>query len=460
MKNTRKLFAGLTALCCTGSLMTAFPVSAEMPSEINLKNQTEGFYGIVTSAFANQQDFFIDGTWQGTAALPFTQVMLLDEAHLGQEYSILTTSKNAPDVYQSSDTVSYGDLVYFEYSGTFNDKNHLMNVTSDDAIYWCGSAADYLDTVSYTITEHLGGGVYQYENSETGETFTSGSVRINGISATLNDTVKYLTYENQPILPLEVTENPLKYSFTGNSFNGYYLVRESRENSLLVQQMVSDYDWTDYAAYWHLSDYEMKSRWSDLLQISDGLNGKLDGQEWPETGDMLHIKFNGEIVDIIPGCMHFYPDDSITNCGNIEEIGTLQDLTVTETSPLTLQDTDGNIYYYLDSMDIYHQETGQEYTGFHPQQGETVSFWMYNHEPVMPNLKTELIVNPVVTVSANGDADGSGKLDILDVIIVNRAILGKEDISPDRISDIDFNGNNKPDAEDALIMMKKIVGLL
>ncbi len=59
-----------------------------------------------------------------------------------------------------------------------------------------------------------------------------------------------------------------------------------------------------------------------------------------------------------------------------------------------------------------------------------------------------------------GDADGSGKADILDVIIINKAILGKEELTDEQLKAIDFNGDGKPDAEDALTLMKKIVGLI
>jgi len=59
-----------------------------------------------------------------------------------------------------------------------------------------------------------------------------------------------------------------------------------------------------------------------------------------------------------------------------------------------------------------------------------------------------------------GDADLSGKVDILDVITVNKAILGKEKLEGDALVNADINGNNKPDAADSLEIMKAIVGLI
>lgn len=59
-----------------------------------------------------------------------------------------------------------------------------------------------------------------------------------------------------------------------------------------------------------------------------------------------------------------------------------------------------------------------------------------------------------------GDIDGSGKVNILDVIIVNKAVLGKQDISQRQVETVDFNHDGIPDATDALTLLKYIVGLV
>ncbi len=59
-----------------------------------------------------------------------------------------------------------------------------------------------------------------------------------------------------------------------------------------------------------------------------------------------------------------------------------------------------------------------------------------------------------------GDADGSGEIDILDVITVNKAILGKENLSENGLKAIDFNGNGKPDSSESLTILKYIVGMI
>jgi hypothetical protein len=59
-----------------------------------------------------------------------------------------------------------------------------------------------------------------------------------------------------------------------------------------------------------------------------------------------------------------------------------------------------------------------------------------------------------------GDADCNGEVDILDVITINKAILGKENMTAQGIKNIDFNGNNKPDSNEALTVLKLIVGMV
>ena len=58
-----------------------------------------------------------------------------------------------------------------------------------------------------------------------------------------------------------------------------------------------------------------------------------------------------------------------------------------------------------------------------------------------------------------GDVDQSGELDIIDVIVVNKAILGKEVLSAQQNLAADYNQDNKIDSNDSLAILKKIVGL-
>ncbi len=59
-----------------------------------------------------------------------------------------------------------------------------------------------------------------------------------------------------------------------------------------------------------------------------------------------------------------------------------------------------------------------------------------------------------------GDADSDGNINILDVILVNRAILGKSSLTAEQVKAVDFNRNGYPEPEEALMMMKYIVGII
>ena len=59
-----------------------------------------------------------------------------------------------------------------------------------------------------------------------------------------------------------------------------------------------------------------------------------------------------------------------------------------------------------------------------------------------------------------GDVTGDSKADILDVIAINKAVLGKEKLTSEQVKAVDFNGNGKPDSSDSLTLMKYIVGLI
>jgi len=59
-----------------------------------------------------------------------------------------------------------------------------------------------------------------------------------------------------------------------------------------------------------------------------------------------------------------------------------------------------------------------------------------------------------------GDANKDGQVDILDVIVINKAILGKESFSKMQTRASDVNKNGVPDSADSLTIMKYIVGLV
>jgi len=74
------------------------------------------------------------------------------------------------------------------------------------------------------------------------------------------------------------------------------------------------------------------------------------------------------------------------------------------------------------------------------------------------NQETE--TTPPETDVLLGDADCSGEVNILDVILVNKAILGKEHLNTQQNINADFDQNGTVNSTDSLNIMKRIVGLL
>ena len=80
--------------------------------------------------------------------------------------------------------------------------------------------------------------------------------------------------------------------------------------------------------------------------------------------------------------------------------------------------------------------------------------------PVVTSSATS--VNTVMAKSSNiqpGDVNSDSQADILDVIIINKAVLGKETLTEEQNQAADLNKNNRVDSDDALLLMKTIVGL-
>ena len=128
-----------------------------------------------------------------------------------------------------------------------------------------------------------------------------------------------------------------------------------------------------------------------------------------------------------------------------------------------IEDGQYSEYYTLKSVTIPNSVTRIGATAF--QGTALTSVKIPNHVTFLGSREgrnTSDISSPEQTGSAftAGDADGSGSIDILDVITVNKAVLGKEILTSAQLKAIDFNGNGKPDSDEALSLMKYVVGLI
>ena len=95
----------------------------------------------------------------------------------------------------------------------------------------------------------------------------------------------------------------------------------------------------------------------------------------------------------------------------------------------------------------YENSTAQAYAEKYGYQFESLGTAPDTTEPQTENL-------------IKGDADGSGEVDILDVISMNKAIMGKEALTENGLKAIDFNGNGKADSSEVTQVLQYIVGLI
>ncbi|MBR4102267.1 MAG: hypothetical protein IKK51_10405, partial [Oscillospiraceae bacterium] len=59
-----------------------------------------------------------------------------------------------------------------------------------------------------------------------------------------------------------------------------------------------------------------------------------------------------------------------------------------------------------------------------------------------------------------GDVNLDGDVDILDIIVLNRALLGAASLSDDAAANADVDKDKKPTPADSLNIMKYLVGLI
>ena len=139
---------------------------------------------------------------------------------------------------------------------------------------------------------------------------------------------------------------------------------------------------------------------------------------------------------------------SLAKCSNLDSIIFKNPNCEIEDSGYTIYgevDGGGNIEFN-GTLYGYEGSTAQVYAekyGF--------KFALLDEEPDTTEPKTEEL--------KQGDASGDGKINVLDVITINKAAMGKETLSPEQLKAIDFNSNGKPDSEESLMILKYIVGI-
>ncbi len=453
MKRNR-IFAMMTALCCIAGHFSCLTGTAAVPETIDLNQPGEGGYGLVKSV----------GMTTATN-LPFIKVMLLGEDNFGEIYWF-TSDVQETDAYQSEAKPKIGDLVYFEFSGTYRETSDdsYMLFAADDLLVTLGPVEDYAERQSFVLGKY-NSATHQYPalREDGSVAFYTNEVHVDGEYAAYKDTVVFAMVGDNPLVPVDIIINEGRIAagdvsvWSGTST---YLVLDTNTDpdtgllrSARIHRVVGPDNTEQYAAYWELDEKTMKARISECFDIgcSVKLSDFLEGQKTLEAGDLIELDFTGDIAEVVPGCMHLYSESRVTNLGSAAEIGEQKLVTITEyisnMCMYVFEDADGKTYYYRDDPGrLYQPQTILDDT----RVGDQLTCVFYADEPVQP-----LFLHPM------GDVNSDNAVTIADVIFLNRQILG--DVTAKSTFNqtlADYDANGTIDAADSLMILKRIVELI
>ncbi|MBQ7012398.1 MAG: dockerin type I repeat-containing protein [Oscillospiraceae bacterium] len=147
----------------------------------------------------------------------------------------------------------------------------------------------------------------------------------------------------------------------------------------------------------------------------------------------------------------FLGDGAITVEDSIFEEAVYESYTVNHVSDVDVLLTDANDRYAsccMDFTDRYRQPDGIDWRTV--QRGDTVTFLTWEGAPVLPT-----------AISRLGDANADGDVSIVDVVMVNRHVMGADMTSTTMNTDAaDFDKNGEVTHEDSLSILKRLVGLV
>lgn len=197
---------------------------------------------------------------------------------------------------------------------------------------------------------------------------------------------------------------------------------------------------------------------SNLEQLNFAENAILSGR--------IDIQENSQLKEL-----HFPESSSaeliISRCNALEEItlpANAKSVSLSECpaiKKITIPDSSQGISYTL--KDLYSLETlivRQRNKSFYTLKEElakapNLTVYGYSGSPTEKNCR-----NYEIPFRALGDVVNDESVNVLDVIMLNRAILGKSTLDEKQQISADMNGNGTFEPDDALMIMKQIVGII
>ena len=241
-----------------------------------------------------------------------------------------------------------------------------------------------------------------------------------------------------------------------------------------------------------------------VMNVKDGIyildNGSILTQEQidqyaetpfiPNVGDVVYVAcgfVGGGFYNFGMGNFEFDLSEQYGEDTTVKYLGTAEDyyqntkeLTVTENTMngvMFLQDAQGETYkmvYSYSTMGTDDTWKGYNVNFYHKLAAGTTGLFVYDEnekDVIIPveitSLDVPLTVEPVQHVDKSeaevtllaGDVNFDSRVDIVDAIIINKAVLGKETLTAMQNKAADINRDGKVDSSDALEILKQVVGL-
>ena len=434
----KRLFAFLTALCCGASVMAmpAFAQDETLP--------VHEYIVIGVDDSDNSKDVII--LEYGTDR----------QLYLTQEQIELYLAEGDRTPRYGDKLTVKGNVTWTELAGT-----NYMQFDFDDPYEITNEGSIYSETVEekfvVTLGKNLPHVVYlsPLDDSEVHYHYYSDVFTRLGYSqpkgfdwneVETGDEVIFRTYEGCPVFPVGVPSTDFIVIGVDN---------EENPQNYIVYHPAAAHAYTCYLTATQvetfLNEGEPQPAYGDILEIS----GDLLITEIIGTNSMMFIDEMAEPVtekdskhgiDVTGNVLA--NEERETYCIQVSETIKNAFRLSYETDPET--GATKSYAYYHDAF-IYHgyvQPDGIDLENIGT--GDEMTFLMYNGFPVIPT-----------AISRLGDANADGALSIVDVVMVNRHVMGADMTSTTMNTDAaDFDKNGEVTHEDSLSILKRLVGLV
>ena len=199
---------------------------------------------------------------------------------------------------------------------------------------------------------------------------------------------------------------------------------------------------------------QMDENHAILREIENKRNGQyaqFDVSDWSAGNEFFTKNFSDfEAGDIITYYGKFEYTDDIDTCllvnaeGTVKKIGSVKD--DPQIADFTESYTDGSWSFVSSKGDAIPVQMNQT-SGF---SGRIGKYYTYQNIPTL--------LDSYISY-AKGDFNNDGTVDIMDVIAVNRYIVGVRDASPAQQIAVDINQNGDVDANDSLSILKIVLNV-